>query len=304
MRILIIGATGFIGKELVKELSATGHQPLGVSRYAIKAGGILGDLCEIVEWDGKSAESLVMKMDRIDGIVNLAGENIASGRWTEKRKKILTESRVKISKLVSEAIRLADIKPSVLIQGSATGIYGTPVNSPADENHPVGNGFLADLTRQWEMAMTPAGEDFPKVVVIRTGLVLGKNAGLLKKMLLPFKYHSGIIIGSGKQWLSWIHISDQVRAIRFLLENKNSSGPYNLTAPHPVQMKTFVQTLSKVLGKPVWLKIPGAFLKLSLGKMAEETVLSSQNIIPAKLTIEGFSFSHSDLDTALIDLLT
>lgn len=303
MKVLIIGATGFIGRELVKELLTNGHQPVGVSRNTRKAKEILGNMAEIVEWDGISAAALAKNLAGIEAIINLAGESIASGRWTARRKKQITESRIITGRLLSEAVGLAPDKPSVLIQGSAIGYYGTPVDAPADECHPAGSGFMAELTRDWESSITPAFKLIPRIVLVRTGLVLGKNGGLLQKMLLPFRFYSGTVIGSGKQWMSWIHISDQVAAIRFLLENPGCSGPYNLTAPNPVQMKKFVHATGKALGKPVWLKIPGIFLKAALGEMAQETILASQNIIPGKLIKAGFEFRYPQLEHALADLL-
>jgi len=192
----------------------------------------------------------------------------------------------------------------VLLQASAIGFYGTPVEKPAAEDQLAGTGFLAGLTREWESSVNDAGLFVPRIIIIRTGLVLGKNEGLLEKMLLPFRFYSGTILGSGKQWMSWIHIQDEVRAIRFLLENRDSSGPYNLTSPEPVSMKFFINSVGKILGKPTWMHIPGILLVAVLGEMARETVLSSQNIYPAKLLKEGFKFEYIHLQDALMNLLT
>jgi hypothetical protein len=270
----------------------------------VKARKILGSQVDIMEWDGISAVALAKNLSGFAAIINLAGESIASGRWTARRKKRITESRVITGLLLAEAVGLAPEKPSVLIQGSAIGYYGTPVDAPAEECHPAGSGFMAELTKDWESSSAPAGKMIPRIVLIRTGLVLGKNGGLLQKMLLPFRFYSGTVIGSGRQWMSWIHISDQVAAIRFLLENPGCSGPFNLTAPNPVQMKKFVHATGKVLEKPVWLKLPGIFLKAALGKMAQETILASQNIIPGKLMKAGFEFRYPQLENALADLLS
>ena len=303
MRILIIGATGFIGRELVKELASAGHQPVAVSRNARKALEILGNQAEIVEWDGISPADLAEHLDGIEAVVNLAGESIASGRWTNRRKKMITESRINTGRILAEAIRLSAAKPAVLIQGSAIGYYGTPVEMPIDEDHPAGTGFIARLTRDWESSVASAGSMIPRIIMIRTGLVLGKDGGLLEKMLLPFKFYCGIVIGSGKQWMSWIHIRDEVKAIRFLLENRNCSGPYNLSVPNPVSMKSFIKCMGKTLGKSSWLKVPGIFLEAALGEMARETILSSQNIYPGKLLKEGFIFEFPHLPDALKNLL-
>jgi hypothetical protein len=304
MRILIIGATGFIGRELMKELASAGHEPVAVSRKVRKAREILGNQAEIVEWDGLSPADLAGYIATTEAIVNLAGESIASGRWTSRRKKLITESRIHTGRILTEAIRLSVSKPAVLIQGSAIGYYGTPVEMPVDEGHPAGTGFMAGLTRDWESSVASAGSMIPRIVMIRTGLVLGNDGGLLEKMLLPFKFYCGTVIGSGKQWMSWIHIRDEVKAIRFLLENRNCSGPYNLTAPKPVCMKSFIKCIGKTLGKPAWLKVPGLFLKAVLGEMARETILSSQNIFPGKLLKEGYKFEFTHLPEALRNLLT
>jgi uncharacterized protein len=303
MRILIIGATGFIGRELMKELANAGHQPVAVSRNAGKAREILGSRAEIVEWDGKSPAGLARHIVNAEGIVNLAGKNLASGRWTRRRKKQITESRVGTGKLLAEAIRISASKPRVLVQASAIGYYGTPIDKPVAEDQPAGTGFLAELTRDWESSVNDAGLYVSRIVIIRSGLILGNDEGLLKKMLLPFHFYSGAVIGSGTQWMSWIHILDEVRAIRFLIENEKSTGPYNFSAPEPVSMKSFINAISETLGKPAWLRVPGIFLEAALGEMARETVLASQNIYPHKLLKEGYKFEYTHLTDALIDLL-
>jgi uncharacterized protein len=299
VRVLIIGATGFIGKELVKELAAAGHFPVAVSRNMSKARAIFGPKTEIAEWDGYSAESLSSHITGIDAVVNLAGESIASGRWTEKRKKKIRESRIGTGKILVDALKLSQKKPRVIIQGSAIGIYGSPVETAADESQAQGKGFMAELTGDWESAIKPAQGNAGRMIFIRTGLVLGQNGGILDKMLLPFRFYAGTILGSGKQWMSWIHITDQVRAIRFLLENPHCDGAYNLTAPHPVRMKEFIHTIGSILRRPVWMKIPGFVLIALLGEMARETVLASQNILPERLLSEGFSFDYNKLRPAL-----
>jgi hypothetical protein len=303
MRILIIGATGFIGRELMNELASAGNQPVAVSRNALKAGEILGSQAEIVEWDGLSPGKLAEHIATSEAIVNLAGENLASGRWTVRQKKQILESRIRTGQQLTEAIRLSASKPRVLVQASAIGFYGTPVEEPASEDHTAGSGFLASLTLQWESAVADAGIYIPRVVMIRTGLVLGKDEGLLKKMLLPFRFYCGTVPGSGRQWMSWIHVADEVGAIRFLIENEMSAGPYNLTAPGPVSMKLFVDQIAKTLRRPAWMRVPGIFLVAALGEMARETILSSQNIYPMKLLKEGYNFKYPYLSGALRNLL-
>jgi uncharacterized protein len=303
MRAVIIGATGFIGRELIQMIQQAGHKPVGITRDLVKARQILGSTVELAEWDGQTAEDLVAILSGADAIINLAGENIASGRWTGRRKQRIRESRIRTGRLLAEAVSLSTEKPSVLIQGSATGIYGTPADLPTGEQQPAGKGFLAELTRDWESSIEPLKKEIGRVVIVRTGLVLGKDGGLLKKLLLPFQFYCGTIFGSGKQWMSWIHFRDEAAAILFLLENKNSSGPFNLAAPGAVQMQTFIMTISETIRKPVWIRMPGIVLKTALGEMAEETILSSQNISPEKLLNEGFHFQYPDLPGALKNLL-
>jgi uncharacterized protein (TIGR01777 family) len=303
MRIIIIGATGFIGRELCKAIRGEDYKVVAVSRNAERARKILDKDTAVLEWDGKSSGPLTDHIGKSSAIINLAGESIASRRWTKQRKKILTESRTLTTRLLSDAISKANSKPSVVIQASAIGYYGTPLESPTDEDQPTGSGFLAELVDDWETAIEPAGNYVKRLVIARTGLVLGKGGDLLEKMLLPFRFYSGTVIGSGRQWMSWIHLQDHVRAIKFLLENEGSSGAYNLVSPNPVRMKEFIGTLADVVRKPAWFKLPGFVLKAALGEMAEETILSSQNIIPAKLLKEGFVFNYPHVKFALENLI-
>lgn len=303
MRVLVIGATGFIGRMLVSELHHAGHHVIAVSRNKNTAESILGKKTKIVEWDGHSRTGLARHLGGVDAVVNLAGESIASGRWTKERKKKVINSRVRTSRLIVENINFAAEKPSVFIQGSAIGYYGTPVSEPADESVKPGHGFMAELVSEWEAAVKPLEDEVSRLVVVRTGLVLGKDGGILEKMLLPFRFYAGSVLGSGKQYMSWIHIRDEVRAIRFLLEHEECEGVYNLTAPNPVIMDTFMNTIGSILKKPVWFKVPSILLKMLLGQMADETILASQNILPGRLLKEGFRFDFEQLEPALKDLL-
>lgn len=303
MKILIIGATGFIGRALVRELEEAGHEIYAVTRNMQKARNKFSPSVSILEWDGAGIKVLSQHIDGKDAVVNLAGENLASGRWTAKRKKIITSSRVRTSQLLAEAIRLTHNRPTTLIQGSAIGIYGSPVDSPSDESLPAGKGFIAGLTRDWETAVVPVTDLIERVVFVRTGLVLGCNEGLLQKMLLPFRFGFGTILGNGRQYMSWIHISDQVSAMRYLIENKTSSGTYNLTGPNPIMMRDFIKTIGKIRKTKIYIRIPSVIISVMLGKMGQETVLASQNIFPARLIRDGYSFRYSNPETALKDLL-
>lgn len=303
MRILIIGATGMIGKALVRELRAAGHQVVVSSRNADKARQIFNSDADIRKWDGRSAVALAEILAGVDGMVNLAGENIAGGLWTRKRKLRLRESRVSTGRAITDAILQMKEKPAFLIQGSATGYYGPDLPHPVNENAPLGQGFLADLTGEWEGSVSLLQDAGIRVVFIRTGVVMHPEGGMLNKMLLPFRFYTGTTLGSGKQWISWIHLLDEVRAIRFLIENKESSGPYNLVAPHPVTMHGLIAAITATIRKPAWFKIPSSLLRATMGEMATETILANQQIKPSNLLEAGFQFRFERIEPALKDLL-
>ncbi|MBW6461032.1 MAG: TIGR01777 family oxidoreductase [Bacteroidales bacterium] len=302
MNILIIGATGLIGRSLVTELETAGYKVIASSRNVEKAREILGNTTEIRHWDGRSSRGLTDILTDIDGIINLAGENIASGIWTKKRKKKISDSRISTGRLVTEAILQMDKKPTFLIQASGIGFYGTHVSIPADESREVGSGFIAGLVAKWEESVSMLHGAGMRVVYLRTGIVLAKNGGMLQKMLLPFRFYAGTILGSGKQMISWIALTDLVRAILHLIENEKAQGPYNLVAPQAVSMKDFTRAIGNTLKKPVWLRLPAYFLRVFMGQMASETILASQVILPTKLLQEGFSFQFENLDKALQDI--
>lgn len=304
MNILVIGATGLIGRSLAGELKAGGYKVIASSRNAAKARKVLGPDTEIREWDGRSLPGLLEMLTGIDGVVNLAGENIASGYWTKKRKQKITESRLGPAKLLTAAILRMPAKPSFLIQASGIGYYGTDVIMPADESFNAGSGFIAELVKKWERSVSPLEESGMRVVYLRTGIVLAKNGGMLKKMLLPFRFYAGTTLGSGKQMISWITLKDLVRVIRYLAENEKAQGPYNLVTPQPVSMRYFTRAIGKTIQKPVWLRMPAFLLKIFIGEMAKETILASQVILPGKLKQEGFTFKLENIDTALLDLMT
>jgi uncharacterized protein len=264
MNILIIGATGLIGRSLVTELKTAGYKVIASSRNVEKATQILGDETEIRQWDGRTLKDLLETLTGIDGIVNLAGQNIAGGYWTNKQKKKITESRIGPGRLLTEAILQMDNKPAFLIQASGIGLYGTRVTTPADENHGAGKGFIARLVVQWEKSVSPLQTAGVRVVYLRSGVVLAKNGGMLKKMLLPFRFYTGTIPGTGKQMISWIALKDHVRATLHLIKNEKAQGPYNLVAPQAVSMKNFTHAIGNALKKPAWLRLPAFFSEESL----------------------------------------
>lgn len=301
MKIVIIGATGFIGKKLFTALNNDEYDITVVSRDAEAAREKLGDLAEFCEWDAKSSDDLARILKDTWAVINLAGESLASGPWTHKRKEEILESRTTSVKAVVEAINKMDQKPDVLIQASAIGYYGSDFKNEKDETSPMGKGFLAEVTKVWEAATAGLSKDV-RLVLLRTGIVLGPEGGALAEMARPFKYGVGGYIGSGKQWLSWIHMDDEIRAIQFFLENKDTGGIYNLTAPEPVTMKKFARELGKTLHRPSWMHVPAFGIKLVMGQMGEEMLLGSQKVLPAKLENEGFSFQFSDIRLALTNI--
>ncbi|MBE0637503.1 MAG: TIGR01777 family protein [Bacteroidales bacterium] len=298
MKIILIGATGFIGQQLVKNLSSKKHHLTIVSRNKAKAEKIFLNHSDFAGWDGRDPKALTDIINCSDAVINLAGESIAGGRWTDKRKQQILSSRIQSTKAVVNAINEADKKPKVLIQASAVGYYGADNIRTFDENSSAGKGFLADVTVQWEQAAKELDKSV-RVVFLRTGVVLDYNGGALPKMAMPFKLGIGGHIGLGKQWFSWIHIDDEVRAIEFLLENENAFGPFNLTAPEPVTMKEFSKTLGKALKRPSWLHVPSFAIKLLMGKMGEEMLLSGQRVVPKKLMELGFTFRYTIVFDAL-----
>jgi len=298
-RIVITGATGFIGQALCRELSGD-YEVVALSRDAKRASGVVAGVARVVEWDARTTSGWAGEVRGAHAVVNLAGENVASGRWTRFRKDTIRQSRLQSARAILDAIDIAKKDgPSVLVQASAVGFYGTHPNGALDEGSSCGKGFLADVCRRVE-AVAERGESLNvRRVLIRTGVVLGMEGGALPRMMAPFRFYVGGRVGSGKQWFSWISLRDEVRAIRFLIENERAQGAFNLTAPEPVTMKEFCHSLGKVLGRPAWTAVPGPVLRLLAGEMAEEVLLAGQKVIPQRLVEAGFEFEHRDVGSAL-----
>lgn len=303
MKVLVLGATGFIGRELVEKLLEYQHEVIVFTRDHARASKTFNDRVEIVQW--RTDEYIVLQeyVHKVDTVINLAGENLAAAKWTDLQKRKIISSRVNIGKALSFAIQQSEDKPYLLIQASAIGYYGFSQEKEFTEDTPAGKGFLPMVTKHWEDSVRNIRREKTRKVFIRTGLVLGRKGGLLPRMMMPFKFFAGAYLGDGKQWLSWIHIKDEVNAILFLLEKENSSGVYNLTAPNPVRMKDFAGKLGKKLGKPAWLAVPGFVLKAIYGNMARETMLQGQKVAPKRLQDEGFDFQYETLEKALEDLV-
>jgi uncharacterized protein (TIGR01777 family) len=301
VRVIITGATGFIGRALCKEVCKN-YEVIALTRDASRAAKSIGDWAKVVEWDGRTTGSWFQQANGAFAIINLAGENIASGRWNKSKKAGILRSRQDSSRAVLEVIKQVDKKPAVVIQASAIGYYGSRRDEQLDETSTPGKGFLVDVCRRMESFAEKIDNLGIRCVVIRTGIVLGPDGGALAKLIKPFRFFLGGHLGSGRQWFSWIHIDDEVAAIKYLLENEHLKGVFNLTAPEPVTMKKFCKILGKVLHRPSLLKVPGFAARLMFGEMADEMLLSGQKVLPKRLLNTGFDFKYTDVKHALIDI--
>lgn len=302
-RIVITGAAGFIGRALCKDLCRD-YEVIALSRDIRRASKLIGDFSEILEWDGRTTGTWIRRADGAYAIINLAGENVASGKWNRSKKAGILHSRLDTARAIISAIKQVENKPSVIIQSSAVGYYGSRGIERLNEQSPSGKGFLADVCRKVEFCTEQIENLETRLVVIRTGVVLGLDGGALPRLSKPFKFFLGGHPGSGRQWISWISMHDQVAAIRFLLENENQQGVFNLTAPEPVTMKKFCKTLGRILHRPSLFFIPGFVLRKVLGEMADEILLSGQRVFPEKLLDAGFQFEHPQVKDALIAVLS
>ena len=301
MRIVIAGATGFIGRALTEKLSASGHEVFVLTR------GVRQRVCEkngkiLVPWDGRTPGDWVAQLDGADAVINLAGENIASKRWTAVRRQEILSSRVETTRLIVNAIAQVKKKPEILVNASAVGYYGDVPEGVLTETSDAGDGFLAKTCGQWEAEARKAELSGTRVVLARLGPVLGEKGGMLSKMIPPFRFFMGAPLGSGRQWISWVHRDDVTGAFLFMLDHGDISGPVNVTAPVPATMQEFCSVLAKILRRPCGFPIPVFLLKLLMGEMAE-IILASQKAPPEKLLREGYRFRYSRLSEALEALL-
>lgn len=296
MRILITGASGLIGRALTTELVAQGHSVVAAVRRPARNQNE-------IEWNPATGQLSPDAFDGVDAVVHLAGAGIGDKRWTPSYKKEILESRTNSTRLLATTMAASAHKPSVFLSGSAIGFYGAQGDAKLDETSPLGDGFLADVCQQWERAAAPAVEAGIRTVFLRTGIVLSPDGGALKKQLPLFKLGLGGRFGNGRQWQSWISITDEVHAIIHLLTS-SVSGPVNLTAPEPVTNAEFTTTLAKVLRRVALLPIPGFGPKLLLGgELADALLFTGQRVIPTVLTRDGYVFRHQTLDDALRALL-
>ncbi len=294
MKVIVGGASGLIGKELTKALESEGHQVVPLLRHKKDPAAAY--------WNPDLGEIDLSHLEGADAIVNLAGENIV-GRWNPEKKEKVRSSRVESTKLIAKSLEKLERPPKVWINASAIGYYGNVTDREVTETSPAGEGFLADVCREWEEATHFGLRTDTRIIHLRIGVVLTPKGGALQRMLLPFKLCLGGVLGSGEQEMSWIDIEDLTRAIVHCIETPTLRGPVNATAPHPVTNRTFTKTLAKVLRRPAIFPVPASLLRVLFGEMAESILLGGAEVIPEKLLQSGFTFRYPDLKSSLIHLI-
>lgn len=291
MKILISGASGFIGNALNRHLSNE-HQVFTLVRDRKKIRG-----GREVFWDIGKGE--IETEEDFDCVINLAGESVASGRWSEKRKEAILSSRVMSTRTLVQFVLKKKNPPSLFLNASAIGYYGISPLEQLNEDSKRGDGFLASVCEEWERALLPVKDRGVRTVFLRIGVVLGHGGGVLAKMVVPFSLCLGGVIGDGSQIMSWIALDDILGAVDHILVHKDLQGPVNIVSPHPVSNREFTKELASVMRRPALLPMPRAVVKLVFGQMGEELLLGSQRVVPEKLIRSGFSFQYGDLAKAL-----
>lgn len=305
MHVVISGGTGLIGHALTADLLRDGHKVTVLTRNIHRA--VVPEGAGTQQWDGRTPKGWKHLIEQTDAFVNLAGENLAGQgllprRWTAEQKRRIRDSRIQSGEAVTNAIMLASKLPKVIIQASGVGFYGARGDEVVTENHPPGQDFLAQLAVEWETSTSKVEERGVRRVIIRTSAVLSSIGGALPRLILPHKFFIGGPLGSGRQYLPWIHIADEVGAIRFLIDNDNASGPFNLAAPQPLTNAEFGKTVGRVLKRPSLFPVPGFIMRLVLGEVST-LVLDGQRVLPQRLQESGFSFRFPEAEAALHDLL-
>lgn len=297
MRILITGSSGLIGSELIPFLRAAEHSVTRLVRRPAHEGG------KEIAWDPAERMIEPRALEAFDAVVHLAGENLAARRWSPEFKLKARDSRVQSTSLLCSTLAGLKQPPKVLVTASAIGFYGPQRDEPLDESSHAGTGFLAELCRAWEDATKIAADKGLRVVSLRIGFVLSAAGGGLAKMLTPFKLGLGGRVGSGNQFMSWIAIDDLIEAIHHVLSHDELRGPVNAASPNPVTNAEFTRTLGQILGRPTIFPLPEFAARLAFGEMADELVLASQRVVPAKLRESGFTFQFPELVLALRHVL-
>jgi uncharacterized protein (TIGR01777 family) len=305
MHILITGGSGLIGRTLTKGLLQDGHEVTILTRDTGRA--VVPQGTHVQQWDARTPAGWGQLVEAVDAIVNLAGENLAGGgilprRWTAGHKRLIRDSRIQAGQAIAEAIRHASKLPNVLIQASGIGYYGPHGSEFMTEYSPSGHDFLARLTVEWEATTTEVEQLGVRRAIIRTGVVLSAEGGALPRLTLPYRLFVGGPMGSGRQYISWIHIVDEIGAIRFLIENEQATGAFNLTAPNPLPNAEFGKIIGHVLTRPSLLPVPGFAMRTLFGEVST-LVLDGQRARPKRLLEAGYTFRFPEAEQALRDLL-
>ena len=292
MKILLSGSSGFVGQALISHLAERGYEVRRLVRRDNPSA-------ETVIWNPDSGRIEASACEHFDAVIHLGGENIAAGRWTQRRKKRLRNSRVNSTRFLALTLSQLQHPPKVFACASAIGFYGDRGDEILTEQSPAGVGFMAELGQEWESACQPAIDRGIRVVNLRFGIILGKKGGALAKMLTPFRCGIGGKIGNGRQYWSWISLTDAVRAVDYCLNHESVSGPVNLVSPGPPTNYEFTKALGKALRRPTILPLPGFAARLAFGEMADSALLASARVEPEALINNGFEFTHPDLASAL-----
>ena len=298
MRIFITGATGFIGGELTARLRGAGHQVTAWVRNESTARSLLGPDVGLVSAPAGLGEAIA----KTDAVINLAGEPVFAGRWSASRKQAIAESRLKLTSAIASAIAQSPSRPSVFISASAVGYYGDRGDEIVEDDSPAGNDFLANVCRSWEAAALEAAKSGVRVFIPRVGIVLGADGGALARMVMPFRVGMGGPLGSGRQYVPWIHLDDQLAVVIGALEDPRMSGPMISAAPNPVTSRELAKAIGAVLHRPSFMPVPTIALRILLGEAAA-LVLTGQRVRPRRLEQSGFTWRYPAITAALTDLL-
>lgn len=304
MKVVIVGGTGFIGRNIIPILAGNGHEVTILTRNPRAASAVTGGTVRVREWDPSDGQALEQPLQGQDAVINLAGAPIAEGRWSSSRKNVLRASRIETTQtIVTSLSALSEpVRPKILINASGIGFYGLEAGGGIDETQGPGNGFLAGLCVEWEREAFRATDYGIRTTCLRISMVLGKDGGALQKMLLPFKLFFGGPIGKGTQPVSWIHVEDLGRLVAAILEQPSYKGAVNAASPHPVTMKEFCRQLGRALGRPSWLPVPAWALELGLGELST-LMTHGQSVNPLVAQQMGFAFNYPDLESALSAIL-